>query len=126
MIAGVGTDLLKIERVSKMLEEENGHFFKLFTEKEHELSKKYKKKDVYYAERFACKEAVFKCFGIAMDTSLLSQIETLNDKSGKPYVTLYGKMKAHAKRRWIRRLDISLSYDGEYVSAYAVASRFWF
>ena len=115
-------DIIKISRIGGMLDDKNSHFRRLFTEKEQELGMKSQRELIFYAERFACKEAVFKCFGISMDTAFLKEIETLNDENGKPYVNLYGRMEQLAKDMGIRKMDISISYDGEYAVAYAAAS----
>ncbi len=114
---GIGTDLLLIERVRNMIFSSFDGFLDLFTDPELALSKQYKDRAIFFAERFACKEALFKCFDIEMDIKYLKEIETLNGRHGKPYITLYGEMKRLAEEMKIKRIDVSISQDGAYVIA---------
>ena len=78
---------------------------------------------VYYATRFAGKEAVYKTLNWDGAHFGFSDIEILNRENGQPYVTLYGKPEKFAKDNGIERISISLSYDDEYAIAYAIAEK---
>jgi len=122
MIIGVGTDILKIQRVRDILNEENAPFLmKVFTAAERAEAKTRNKPDDYFATRFAGKEAVFKCFGEVPGEIRLNEIEILCGPCGKPNVHLSGSCLEHARVLGIKRIYLSLSYDGEYAVAFAVA-----
>lgn len=54
--------------------------------------------------RFAVKEAVLKCLGVGTEEGLaLTEIQTLDDKNGKPQVELTGEVKKLAMKRISKR-----------------------
>lgn len=75
----------------------------------------------YYAGRFCGKEAVFKTLGISGVHVVFNEIEILNDENGTPSVTLHGALRKIAEEKGIRELLISLTSDGEYAEAFAIA-----
>lgn len=77
--------------------------------------------DIYFATRFAAKEAVFKSIGIDGNTVRLDDIEISNNQYGAPEVRLTGELAAIAEKQGIKSIQISLSWDGEYAVAFAVA-----
>ncbi len=120
MVIGIGTDILKIERIRNGL---GGESFinKCFTEKEREQALTRSDPAEFFATRFAGKEAVFKCFGVEGGGIRLNEIEILGTDNGQPQVSLSGKVLEAATQKGIREIRISLSYDGEYAVAFAVA-----
>ena len=89
MIIGIGVDTVEIKRMERSLNISN---FIESTFTQNEINNLHGDKATYYATRFACKEAVFKAIGKPADWRL---IETLNDESGKPYVTGFDGYKIH-------------------------------
>lgn len=69
-----------------------------------------KRKVEYIASRFACKEAIFKCF-TRMEHFDFRNISILNEKNGAPYVLLNQKKL---------ELQISLSHTEHYSIAVAI------
>ncbi|MEG2421928.1 MAG: holo-[acyl-carrier-protein] synthase, partial [Oscillospiraceae bacterium] len=65
--------------------------------------------------------AVFKCFGQVPGNIRLNEIEILSQPCGKPTVRLLGSCAQHAATLGIETIHLSLSYDGDYAIAYAVA-----
>lgn len=122
MILGIGTDILKIQRIRDMEKGSNDPFFiKTFTEKEREQALMRPDPMLYYATRFAGKEAVFKCLGIDGSDARLNEIEILGMHSGQPQVSLLGKLRETAPQKGIKNIQISLSYDTDYAVAFAMA-----
>jgi len=122
MIVGVGTDILKIERIRNSFNDEHQAFLrKTYSVNEQNQAMQRPDPILYYATRFAGKEAVFKALGIECDLIRLSDIELLNNKYGQPQVTLLGNLKHKADEKQIVAIHISLSYDTEYAIAYAIA-----
>jgi holo-[acyl-carrier protein] synthase len=115
MIIGVGIDIVKTEKMKKMIERW-GHFFieRVFNKEE---LKNISQGKIYYqrlAARFAAKEAIIKA--ISKNYSLgLKDILILNKKNGAPYCKLKKKIG----------LDIllSIAHIEDYAVATAVATR---
>lgn len=82
MIIGIGVDSVDISKMNEAIKKDS---FIIHTFTENEIKNEHGIKADYYATRFAAKEAVFKAINQKID---LRKIETLNDKSGKPYVNL--------------------------------------
>jgi holo-[acyl-carrier protein] synthase len=123
LIVGVGTDLLLIERIRAYYKDCKPYLLqKVFSSRELAESERRPDAILYYATRFAGKEAVFKCFGINDGSKIrLNEIEILNSETGQPRVTLHGQTAEVAKAIGIQRICISLSYDTDYATAYAIA-----
>lgn len=122
MIIGIGTDILNTAHISgEYLKTGDPFLSKTYSPKEIEEAAKRELPFYYYATRFAGKEAVFKSLGISPQHVLLSEIEILNDSYGAPYVTLYGSLKRQAQEKGIRFIHVSLSYEENYASAFAIA-----
>ena len=127
MICGIGTDIVKIQRIRDMLESEKGcfdaFFRKSFTEKEQLEAKTRSDESEYYSSRFAAKEAIFKCLPLSTDIKRLENMEVLNDENGKPFVTLYGELKLETEKNCITRIHVSISHEDKYIIAYAIAEK---
>ena len=117
---GIGTDIVKISRVSNLIKKKN--FIKrLFNRDEILKCKKTNKSDNFYAKRFAAKEAFSKAFGTGITNGInFKEIVVLNEKNGKPYIKLLDKTKKIVdKKLKIKNYKISLSLSDE--DKYAVA-----
>ena len=110
MIQGIGCDILSINRVKNIIETTPAFLKRCFSERE--ISEYHKRGDIaYLASRFAAKEAIVKA--LSKYEHDLNSIEILNDNDGKPYVVIN-----HVKSN----IFVSISYETEYVIAYAVLS----
>lgn len=125
MIKGIGTDILQIDRMRSMYECETktfeAFFDKCFTENERTNAETRNDPALYFAGRFAGKEAVIKCLSMIGNDIRLGNIEILNHESGKPYVSLLNELVEATARADITDIQISLSYDMDYVVAFAIA-----
>ena len=122
MVHGIGTDILKISNIAHMVSNESDPFVrKTFTENELQLISSRPIPQNSFATRFAGKEAVFKTLGIDGNHFYLNQIEILENSIGQPTVNLLGKANEIAKKKGITTIHISLSYDTDYATAFAVA-----
>lgn len=115
MIKGIGTDIIKIERIKKACERE-AFLRHVYTEKEKEICKS----PAMLAGNFAVKEAVSKSFGTGLAFKI-NEIEVLRDEKGKPFVNLYGKAKEMAVERGITSIFVSISDEDDVAVAFAVA-----
>ena len=115
MIIGIGTDIVKIERIEKVCEKQT-FLQKYFSPAENELFVQRKKKPETIAANFAAKEAFSKALGTGFSDMKLSEIEVLRDALGKPYIR-YEK----AEPDW--NIHVSLSHEQEYATAFVVIER---
>ena len=130
MIFGIGTDILEIERINKILNKQNGKFIERIYGSNEISFIKNKKNDLEYflGKRFAAKEATWKAFNPKRGDGLIfREIETLNDRNGKPYLFFSGKTERYIKEKENElkgklKFDISLSDERQYVIAFVVIS----
>jgi holo-[acyl-carrier protein] synthase len=114
MIYGIGIDIVRIERMKKVVEKWGRRFLgRVFTEDE--ISYCYAKKEPYLSlsVRFAAKEALIKAIGPVSPVSL-TDIEIVNAETGKPLLRVKGKLENLLKEKLIKRAHLSLSHEHEY------------
>ncbi|MFD0676778.1 MULTISPECIES: holo-ACP synthase [unclassified Paenibacillus] len=125
MIIGVGTDLLEIARVKKIMEGTSGDRFaaRVLTPEEQELAKKRQGRIAeFVAGRFAAKEAVSKALGCGIGKQVsLQDIEIIPDRLGKPIC----RVSAEALHRLELELEttvihLSITHTESIAMAYAV------
>lgn len=96
MITGIGNDIIEIERVRDAIERTTSFKEKVFTKREIEYAEKGNRCWEIYSGRFAAKEAVAKAMGTGIKFSL-TDIEIVNNESGKPEVILHKSLKEKYK-----------------------------
>jgi len=94
MIIGIGTDLLDMRRIEKLLGRFEKRFIeRCFTPAEIEKAESRRAGGAHihtYAKRFAAKEACAKALGTGFAKGIgLKDIEVVNDENGQPYIHLY-------------------------------------
>lgn len=120
MIYGVGTDILSLERLTRILESDSSFVKKVYTPLELELIRSRPEPVCCYATRFAGKEAVFKALRLDGNTRW-TQIEILAETDGAPIVQLHGAAAQYAAEQGVTAVRLSLSYEDRYACAFAVA-----
>jgi len=122
LISGIGTDIIEIHRVQKILQEKRAQFSaKFFTDKEIEYCEARNNPYPHYAVRFAAKEAAVKALGTGFRQMKFKDIEVINDDLGAPAIKLSGRALAMAYEKGIKEIKISLSHCENYALAYAIA-----
>ena len=130
MIIGIGTDILEIKRIGKILNKHDKKFIKrIYGSNEISVIENKKNNlDHYLSKRFAAKEATWKALNPKRGTGLIfNEIETLNHKNGKPFLLFSGMMERYVKEkekelRAKLKFEISLSDEKQYVIAFVVIS----
>ena len=119
-IYGVGTDIVKISRLTKHLK--NKKFLdRLFNKNEINKCKIRKNSTNCYAKRFAAKEAFSKAIGIGISKGIrLNEIVIKNTKSGKPQIELLRKTKKIISKILKKKFSIFLTLSDE--KSFAVAT----
>lgn len=120
MIIGTGFDIVEVARIDKAAQNEL-FLMKNYTKEEVKMLEARKHRAEITAGNFAAKEAVLKALGCGIFDMALCEIEVLREKSGKPYVTLYGKAKDKANELGIKQVHISISHTDGFAAAQAVA-----
>lgn len=123
-IYGIGTDIIKCERINKAWQTHGDHFARKILSSDELIvfAKLSNNQAAFLAKRFAAKEAVVKAFGTGFrEEVLLTQISIVNDQLGKPNVELLGVTKEYADKLGIGTWQISIADEQDYVVAFAIA-----
>lgn len=124
MIAGLGIDLTRVERIARALERHGARFReRCFTDYERRLCQGRPNVAAAFALRFAAKEAFAKAAGLGMRGLAWREIEVVHDARGKPELVLHGRARAWARDRGIGGMHLSLSDEGEYAAAVVVLEK---
>ena len=102
MIIGIGTDILNLERLKKIMNKYDQKFIqRIYGKNEIEFSKgKLNNSINYFGKRFSAKEATWKALSPNRGKGLFfREIETLNDNNGKPYLLFSGKTKEFIEKK---------------------------
>jgi holo-[acyl-carrier protein] synthase len=118
-ILGIGNDIIEIDRIRKSIENHGYRLLaRLFTTKEQDYCLKYKDPIPHFAGRFSAKEAIVKAFGTGFgEHASWLDMEILNDKHGKPYVTFTKGIIEHFHDPHVL---LSISHCQHYVTAVAI------
>lgn len=122
-VAGVGVDLVEIERVQRMLAEKGAHVFdRLLTPDEARYCRSRADPAESVAARLAAKEAVYKALQGSTAARGIGwrEIEVVRDEDGRPEVALTGLAAERASALGVRRVMVSLSHTHQAAVAMAV------
>jgi holo-[acyl-carrier protein] synthase len=121
MIRSIGVDIVEIDRIEQSLAKRPERFLqRLFTPLEQEYCLSKSSSSMYFAGRFAAKEAVLKVLGTGLRNIKWTEIEITKDDLGMPHVRLSGKAEALARRQEISKILVSISHSRNYAVAQAV------
>ena len=122
-ILGIGVDIIKNERIRKLIKN-NKFKNRIYSTKELKLSKKTKNKIAFFSKRFAAKEAFSKALGTGFSSNLnFKDIEIINDKKGMPkYAENKKIIKIVQKKYKIKKFNsfLSISDEKDYSTAFAI------
>ncbi len=121
-VKGVGIDLIRVKRIANVFQRRPERFLKrIFTKKEIEELLKRRNPIPSIAARFAAKEAVAKALGCGIGVIRWREMEIIKEERGKPMVFLKGEAARWADQYGIKGVKVSMSHDGSYAIANAVA-----
>ena len=128
-IAGIGTDLIYIDRIQSAFERHGERFLKriLGAGEREKFQRRYDRDPhrgvTFLATRFAAKEAFSKAVGLGMRSPMRwSAMQTLNASSGKPMVVLSGELKDWYEARF-GEAHVSLSDESDLAMALVIVER---
>lgn len=123
MIAGIGVDIMQVERIRGAVQRHGERFLRrIYTPDEIRYCRDGAHPFQRFATRFAAKEAVLKALGVGWQrgTSFRDVVVEI-DELGAPSVRLSGRSQEIARERDIHTIHLSLSHDRQYAVAQAVA-----
>jgi holo-[acyl-carrier protein] synthase len=111
MIAGIGIDIIEVERIAEKMGKERGFRELVFSPQEIVYCEPMTHKYEHYAARFAAKEAFFKALGTGWASGTeLNEIQITNDRQGRPVLSLLGKTASTLNGLGIDKMHVSLSH----------------
>ena len=128
MIIGLGSDLVDIRRIERVLERHGERFTcRVFTETERVKAERRRGRAATYAKRFAAKEACAKALGTGFRRGVFFRdMGVVNLPSGRPTLELTGGALAQLRRitpeGYEARIDLSLTDDYPLAQAIVVIS----
>ena len=121
-IYGVGVDLISITRVARVYRRRPARFLqRIFSLREQAALTRRGCPPPSLAARFAAKEAVAKALGCGIGPIGWRELEILQGDMGEPLVCLHGAAARLARQKGIGGVAVSLSHDGFWAIAFAVA-----
>lgn len=120
-VAGLGVDIVDIERMKRAIERSPHLPERIFTQEERDYCEGKSHPETHYALRFAAKEAVLKALGTGFSGMKFTDVEVTHDRYGRPVPLLRGHAAEIAQQRGVIEMHLSLSYTHTVGVASAVA-----
>ena len=119
---GVGIDLVEVASVSRHIRAAGKRYVqRMLTAAEVEFCADDHSR---IASRIAAKEAVVKALGCGFRGGVQWHDVTIHRAvHGEPSVVLSGRAQAHARARGVQRIVVSLTHEGGYAAAIAIATK---
>ena len=119
MIYGIGTDLIEIGRVEKVLKRFGDRFARrILCEPELRRFRTHKQPVAYLAKRFAAKEAFTKALGTGIHAPAnWHGVWVVNLRSGKPVLEFSPELKMFLEKRKIQSAHLSLTDERNMAAA---------
>lgn len=125
MILGIGTDIVKVQRMSESLEKHGDRFaqrilsdseFKEFSENNHQSA--------FLAKRFAAKEAAVKALGTGFRNGIsMKHIRVDHDDLGKPILIFSDVAKEIFQAKQVLASHLSIADERDFAVAYVVLEK---
>jgi holo-[acyl-carrier protein] synthase len=128
VILGVGSDLVDISRIERVIARHGERFLaRVFTAAERARAEHKPNAGATYAKRFAAKEACSKALGTGMNAGVFwRDMGVVNVAGGRPTMRLTGgalvRLSAITPRGFEPQIDLALSDEGLLAQAFVVIS----
>ena len=125
MIHGIGTDIVKIERIASIYERHGKRLVRhILMDEEQEAFTSERRRERFLAMRFAAKEAVVKALGTGFaDGIWLRDIGVKKNALGRPEIIWSARGKQRCAQLGVGDAHLTLSDDSGFVVAVAVLMR---
>jgi len=108
MIKGIGIDICDINKLNAAMQRNKSFLKRVFSDREIQYCRTKKDSIHHFAGRFATKEAFIKA--VSDKKIKLTDIETINDKSGRPDIKLTKVIRSILKKKRASRINLSISH----------------
>ncbi len=128
MILGVGSDLVDVRRIERVIERHGDRFLlRVFTEAERAKADRRVTRTETYAKRFAAKEACAKALGTGFRAGVFwRDLGVVNLPSGRPTMKLTGgaleRLRAITPPGHDARIDLTITDEGPMAQAMVIIS----
>lgn len=129
MIFGIGTDIIRIQRIEAALERNGERFAEkilgpLELEKYHRRQQQVAARGIrFLATRFAAKEAFSKAIGLGMRMPMSWRaMQTVNAPSGKPIIVTSGALKDFMDSNRLQA-QVSITDETDYAVAFVIIEK---
>jgi holo-[acyl-carrier protein] synthase len=126
MILGIGSDIVDVRRIERVIERHGERFLgRIFTEAERVKAERRRTKMETYAKRFAAKEACAKALGTGFRAGVFwRDMGVINLPSGKPTMKLTGgalaRLKAITPAGHEAVIEVSITDEGPLAQALVI------
>jgi holo-[acyl-carrier protein] synthase len=128
MIIGIGSDIVDVRRIARVIERHGERFLaRIFTDVERAKAERRANRVETYAKRFAAKEACAKALGTGLNQGVFwRDMGVVNLPSGRPTMRLTGG--AHARLQALMpagheaQIDLTLTDEGPTAQAFVLIS----
>ncbi len=120
MIHGIGTDIVDIDRIERLITKYSEHFLtKVYTHSEIQYCQRMANPAIHLAGRWAVKEAFYKALPLECQKhSSWKSIEIVTGEAGKPGISICSEtLKKLLKKTGIAILHVSISHERRYCVA---------
>jgi holo-[acyl-carrier protein] synthase len=128
MILGIGSDLIDIARIERVIERFGERFLdRIFTDVERRKSDRRANRAASYAKRYAAKEACSKALGTGFRAGVFwRDLGVVNLASGRPSMVLTGgalaRLRAMTPPGMVARIDLTITDEPPLAQALVIIS----
>jgi holo-[acyl-carrier protein] synthase len=128
MILGIGSDLIDIRRIEKVIGRHGERFLsRVFTDIERAKAERRQQRIATYAKRFAAKEACSKALGTGMRKGVFwRDMGVINLPGGRPTLQLTGgalrRLEALTPAGYAARIDLTITDEWPLAQAFVIIS----
>jgi holo-[acyl-carrier protein] synthase len=125
MIHGIGTDLVEVSRIERILKKWGDRFLqRVYANDEIEYCNNKAFPAIHFAARFAAKESFLKSLGIGLGMGVkLREIEVSNNELGSPVLKVNKKIGNILDNLGVNAVHVSMTHTREHAHAIVVLER---
>lgn len=125
MIYGMGTDLVEVSRIEKILKRWGEKFIaRVYSPIETRYCKTKAFPSIHFAARFAAKESFLKSLGIGLGMGVsLKDIEVVNNEQGRPVMKLHRGAENRLREAGVTGVHVSVTHTRTHASAVVILEK---
>jgi holo-[acyl-carrier protein] synthase len=125
MIHGIGTDLVEVSRIERILKRWGDRFIdRVYARDEIEYCKNKAFPAIHFAARFAAKESFLKSLGIGLGMGVkLREIEVSNNALGSPVLKMNERIGNILENLGVNAVHVSITHTRKHAHAIVVLER---